>query len=191
MHWARLPEVLRDLDVNLAPLTPGRFNEAKSAVKWVEAALTATPTVASGTGAYRDAIDHGRTGWLADDSAEWAEGLDRLLANDEWRREMGRQAREAALLRWPPHRQARRYLGLLEQAAEWQGSGAAVGVGPDLAPDEPAAPVELEPYGLEQSVEGDVGAPSGRARRPWSHRINPAQRVSAYAARLIQRTARQ
>lgn len=190
VHWARLPEVLRDLDVNLAPLTPGRFSEAKSAIKWLEAALTATPTVASATGAFRDAIDHGRTGWLAHDAAEWAEGLDRLLADDESRVEMGRQARETALLRWSPHRQARRYLGLLEQAFAWRRSGAAAVVGPDLAPDEPPSRLELEPYGLEQTVDGELGAPSRRARRSWSHRVEPAQRASAYAARLIQRSVR-
>ena len=36
--------LLRDLDVNLAPLEPGsRFNDAKSAIKWLEAALVGTP----------------------------------------------------------------------------------------------------------------------------------------------------
>ena len=58
--------VLRTLDVNLAPLAPGSvFNEAKSAIKWLEAALVATPTVASPTEPYVAAIDHGRTGLLA------------------------------------------------------------------------------------------------------------------------------
>ncbi|MGZ4706168.1 MAG: glycosyltransferase, partial [Acidimicrobiales bacterium] len=72
LAWLELPAVLRDLDVNLSPLAPGsRFNEAKSAIKWLEAALTATPTVASPTGPFRDAMtDPVRgelAGYLADD----------------------------------------------------------------------------------------------------------------------------
>ena len=48
LPWTQLPAVIRQLDVNLAPLAPGsRFNEAKSAIKWLEAALCATPTIAS------------------------------------------------------------------------------------------------------------------------------------------------
>ena len=63
------PALLRDLDVNLAPLAPGsRFNEAKSAIKWLEAALVETPTVATPTEPFREAIDHGDTGLLAVDA---------------------------------------------------------------------------------------------------------------------------
>ena len=55
--------LLRDLDVNLAPLAPdSRFNEAKSAIKWLEAALVETPTIASPSGPFREAIEDGRTG---------------------------------------------------------------------------------------------------------------------------------
>ena len=58
--WHQLPAVLRDLDINLAPLEPGKtFNEAKSAIKWLEAALTRTPTVASPSLPFREAIEHG------------------------------------------------------------------------------------------------------------------------------------
>ena len=66
--WTELPGVLRDLDINLAPLEPDKsFNEAKSAIKWLEAALTRTPTVASPTLPFREAIRHGSTGLLAAD----------------------------------------------------------------------------------------------------------------------------
>ena len=70
--WLELPGVLRDLDVNLAPLAPSsRFNEAKSAIKWLEAALVETPTVATPTGPFREAIEDGGTGLLATTPDEW------------------------------------------------------------------------------------------------------------------------
>ena len=115
-RWDKLPDVLRDLDVNLAPLAPGsRFNDAKSAIKWVEAALCATPTIASDSGPFRDAIEHRRTGWLATGAPDWVEGLNALLTDPELRRGMGARAQRAALLRWSPHRQCERYCEVLDR----------------------------------------------------------------------------
>ncbi|MGI8683735.1 MAG: glycosyltransferase, partial [Acidimicrobiales bacterium] len=117
LPWLELPDVLRDLDVNLAPLVPGsRFNEAKSAIKWLEAALTATVTLASATAPFREAIDQGRNGLLADGAEEWRDGLRRLLDDDLLRAALGRRARRDALLRWSPHAQGTRYLEILETA---------------------------------------------------------------------------
>jgi glycosyltransferase involved in cell wall biosynthesis len=81
-EWHRLPSVLRQLDVNLAPLEPGsRFNDAKSAIKWLEAALVGTPTIASPSAPFCDAIEHGRTGWLADGHDEWGTVLADVVAD--------------------------------------------------------------------------------------------------------------
>ena len=117
--WDKLPGLLRDLDVNLAPLQPGsRFNDAKSAIKWLEAALVATPTIASPSAPFVDAITPGVTGWLADEPREWAAALDLALADEPARRATGERARRAALLRWSPHLQADRYLAILEAIRE-------------------------------------------------------------------------
>ena len=92
--WHRLPALLRDLDVNLAPLEPGsRFNDAKSAIKWLEAALVSTPTIASPSAPFRDAIEDGHTGWLADDPADWATMLERALQDGDLRTLVGARAR--------------------------------------------------------------------------------------------------
>jgi glycosyltransferase involved in cell wall biosynthesis len=115
--WDQLPEVVRDLDVNLAPLAPsgGRFNDAKSAIKWLEAALCETPTIASPTEPFQRAIDHGTTGMLASDEAEWERALDHLLTDAEVRRRLGRQAKRSALLTLSPPRQGHRYLRILDE----------------------------------------------------------------------------
>lgn len=116
-EWTRLPVALRNVDVNLAPLDPGgRFNEAKSAIKWLEAALTATPTVATPTEPYREAIVHGDNGMLAANLDGWAACVHQLLTDEQERKRLGHRARRDALLRWSPHLQGRRYLEILERA---------------------------------------------------------------------------
>ncbi len=120
--WDQLPELLRDLDVNLAPLQPGsRFNDAKSAIKWLEAALVGTPTIASPSAPFVDAIEAGRTGWLAADPAEWVAALSHALTDEPDRRAVGERAKRAALLRWSPPLQADRYLGILQAVRDHAG----------------------------------------------------------------------
>lgn len=146
LPWWQLPSVLRDLDVNLAPLDPtGRFNEAKSAIKWLEAALVATPTIASPTQPFRESISHGRNGLLANGPGEWAALVERLAADPAQRAHLGARARRDAILDWSPHRQGRRYRDILmttlprqDRASGWE----------PLALDEPWAhdTVPLEPY---------------------------------------------
>lgn len=116
--WYDLPTVLRDTDICVAPLTPnGPFNEAKSAIKWLEAALVATPTIASPTQPFQDAIEHGRTGILASTPEEWEAAFTRLLDSEFERSRIGSQARRDALLGYSPAIQGRLYLSILTTAA--------------------------------------------------------------------------
>ncbi|HEY0215313.1 MAG TPA: glycosyltransferase [Cellulomonas sp.] len=118
LPWYELPARLRDVDVNLAPLVlDSTFNEAKSAIKWLEAALVETPTVASPTQPFREAVADGRTGLLASSEQEWEQAVGSLLDDALLRRRVGAEARREALLRWGPHSQAQVYLDLLRAAA--------------------------------------------------------------------------
>jgi len=84
--WQRLPSLLATFDVALAPLEHGNpFCEAKSELKWAEAAAVGVPTVASPTVPFRKTIRHGETGFLASTTGEWVDAL-RLLASDPVRR---------------------------------------------------------------------------------------------------------
>lgn len=179
--WRALPEVLRDLDVNLAPLEPlGRFNEAKSAIKWLEAALCATPTIASPTQPFLEAIDHGVNGLLATTPDDWEAALRLLLTDDVARASIGARARRDALLEWSPHLQADRYLALLEQAR------VAVALGrPDrpsdfvaVALDEVPQAFPLQPYTDDDTVQGPA------PRRPRrTERVQRAARSRVGAVR--------
>lgn len=148
--WSALPDVLRDLDVNLAPLEPGsRFNDAKSAIKWLEAALVGVPTIASPSAPFVDAIDDGRTGWLADGHDGWATALERALGAEHDRRLVGARAQRSALLRWSPHLQADRYVAVLQAVRHQQGDPRRPSPAwTPVAPEEPwsASPTPLTPY---------------------------------------------
>ncbi len=146
--WTELPEVLRDLDVNLAPLAPGsRFNDAKSAIKWLEAALCETPTVASPTGPFARAIQDGKTGFLAANDDEWTSAVERLLRDEALRSRMGRAAKRAAVLELSPARQGRRYLEVLDAVARAREPDRRSTWPPVVVDERPARhPIPLEPY---------------------------------------------
>ena len=101
--WQQLPSVLADLDVNLAPVELGRpFCEAKSEIKYVEAALVRVATVASSTGAFSYAIRDGHNGFIAKTQAEWRDALERLVVDPDLRTRVGRNAYDDVVRRYHP-----------------------------------------------------------------------------------------
>lgn len=193
--WESLPGILRDIDVNLAPMEmPNLFNEAKSAIKWLEAAMVETPTVASPTQPFSEAITSDVNGVLAGTVEEWAEALSTLLDDELTRRRLGARARRDALLRYAPLVQGRRYLEILEAVAPR--SDISSGWEP-VVNDEPVQTVELTPY-FEAS--GGRSRPAllriwvGRGARGYAKvrtslaeqgAAATARRVSRYAARRV------
>ena len=158
--WTLLYEQLAAVDVNLAPLVlPSEFNEAKSAIKWLEAAAVGVPTVASATRPFLDAIDDDRTGVLCADLDDWSASLTALVDDPLRRRRLGRAARRRAELAHGPHVTAFAYTAALDQLAERRVADR-VSAWVDRAPDEraPSAP-PLDPYRLA----GD----GRRVRRRW------------------------
>ncbi len=117
--WRALPALLAQWDINLAPLVvDSPFSQSKSEIKYVEAALVETPTVASPTQAYVYAIRPGENGELAAVEAAWRASLERLIASPEERRRMGAQALADAMQRYHPAARAVELVALLNQAGE-------------------------------------------------------------------------
>ena len=96
VDWDKLPALISDVDINLAPLVDSIFNRAKSEIKWIEAALVKVPTVASKIGAFSDAIVDGETGLLATDD-QWFEKLEALVLYPELRQKIAEAAYRAVL----------------------------------------------------------------------------------------------
>ena len=92
--WSDLPARLALLDVNLAPLElPNTFNQAKSEVKYLEAAAVQVATIASPSEAFRAATRDGTSGLLATGDGGWEDALAHLLVRTEARDSMARTFR--------------------------------------------------------------------------------------------------
>lgn len=98
--WQELPELIRSVDINLAPLESTIFNEAKSENKWTEAALVKVPTVASNVGAFKVAIENNETGILCGTEKSWQTALEKLIENEALRKKLGQKAYDAAMQKY-------------------------------------------------------------------------------------------
>lgn len=94
MHYRDFSLAYAACDVTLAPLaTVNAFTNSKSALKFFEAGAFFTPVVATPVREMKTAIEHGRTGWLAETEQDWVDAvtsaLDRAVSA-----KVGRAARE-------------------------------------------------------------------------------------------------
>ncbi len=74
-----LQRLIGSVDVNVVPLLNNEFTNCKSELKYFEAAIVGTATVATPTYTYARAISDARTGYLAD-PGQWTEKIDQALA---------------------------------------------------------------------------------------------------------------
>ena len=116
---AQLPAEIARFDINLVPLQAGNpFCEAKSELKYFEAALAGVCTVASPVGPYARAIRHGSNGFLAANPTDWEIVLTQLLGDPALRRQVAQTALSDVLWTYGPDRRAQLMRRVL---AEWQG----------------------------------------------------------------------
>jgi glycosyltransferase involved in cell wall biosynthesis len=157
---AALPDEMARFDVNLAPLDIGNpFCEAKSELKYFEAALVGVCTVASPTGPFRRAIAHGRTGLLATTEAEWYAAISTLLDDAPLRRRLARAALLDVLWTYGPERRREFVASFLQQLEGGRDGARAfaldmhLGLAPRAAPTLPEGEILFE---ADQLGDADV-----------------------------------
>jgi glycosyltransferase involved in cell wall biosynthesis len=86
-------------DLAVAPLAPNAFNEAKSALKFLEYAALGVPGIFSNVGEYDTAIENRRTGLLIDSNRadDWEEAIIELASNCSLREKLAANARRRLL----------------------------------------------------------------------------------------------
>ena len=99
-NWRELPELISNVDINIAPLKDTIFNEAKSENKWIEASLVKVPTIASNIGALKNVIRHNKTGILCNDTNDWYLSLKALIDNQDLRKTLGENAYKACKIEY-------------------------------------------------------------------------------------------
>jgi GT2 family glycosyltransferase/glycosyltransferase involved in cell wall biosynthesis/SAM-dependent methyltransferase len=149
-----LPFELSRFDVNLAPVEVGNpFCEAKSELKFFEAALVDVPTIASPTEPFRSVIVDGVNGFLAGDTASWQRNLSELVSDPELRRSIGHEARVSVMWDFGPQRRLQMAKGIFDQLLEPEIAGAEA-FGLELArsrrPRSPAPALTRTPTVLER-----------------------------------------
>jgi len=86
------------VDIIIAPLEIGNpFCESKSELKFFEAGILGVPTVATATQTFVEAIEDGIDGFVAKDSNEWTQKLEKLIINRNLRESIGAKAQAKAL----------------------------------------------------------------------------------------------
>lgn len=136
-----LPNEVARFDVNLAPLEVGNFFcEAKSELKFFEAALAGVCTVASPTGPFRRAIRQGETGFLASNEEEWYSAIMRLLSDEKQRKRMAKRALLDVLWMFGPERRTAQISSFLGQVRGGREAARAFSLDIHLANDKHPAP---------------------------------------------------
>ncbi|MCX2560550.1 glycosyltransferase [Acetobacter farinalis] len=110
-----LPEETARFDIAIAPLEAGTlFCDAKSELKFFEAALAGVPAIVSPTTPFRQCVVDGVSGFLADTPEEWDRALRTLIDNPALRHTMADAAYHSSLWFFGPQRQALVFDSILE-----------------------------------------------------------------------------
>jgi O-antigen biosynthesis protein len=93
---------LAECDISIAPLETSVFNDAKSNIKYLEAAVVRLPSVCSPAAAFRSAIVSGDAAFLAQTDDDWERMLLQLIDDTELRAEMATRAYQSVMRDYAP-----------------------------------------------------------------------------------------
>ena len=90
IDWRQLPEIISNVDINIAPIEDTIFNQAKSENKWVETSLVKVPKIASNIGSFKNSIRNNETGLLCNNNNnDLYISLKTLINNQELKKYIG------------------------------------------------------------------------------------------------------
>lgn len=127
MSWEDLVLETSSLYINLAPFEMANpFCQAKSQLKFVEAALCGVPTIASPMPSFAESIKHGLSGALASNTDQWYGAMKLLLDDPDLRDRMGQEAYRTCMSRFSPRAIGSRLLEVYGQIIDDHQNGRSV-----------------------------------------------------------------
>lgn len=96
LNWADPDEIavaMTPIDIGLYPLSDSHFNRFKCAFKALEYMASGLPVVASAVGANAETIQHGETGFLCSNDADWVAHVTTLVEDHDLRGRFGAHGR--------------------------------------------------------------------------------------------------
>jgi len=98
MGWFKLKDWPRKLtemgiDIGLAPLKDNNFNRSKSNLRWLENSLAGMASIVSPVSPYM-CVKDGVDGIVAKEQKEWYNGIEKLITDENFRKELADNSRE-------------------------------------------------------------------------------------------------
>lgn len=97
VNFQEMLKIISEHHLILVPLENSEFNNAKSNIKFIEAASQSVAIIASPATEFVNTIDNGKDGWLCANEQQWYDTLEYLLANPGVAIETGKNAYYKAL----------------------------------------------------------------------------------------------
>ncbi|MFS8366405.1 glycosyltransferase [Acetobacter oryzifermentans] len=102
LDYAAYMQLLAQADITIAPLEPTIFNDAKSNIKFLEAAVLSLPVVCSPRDAFMQIVQDDKNGLVAQTDTEWCDAILKLAADSTLRKTLGDQAHKDVLNHYSP-----------------------------------------------------------------------------------------
>lgn len=112
---AREPQDIAGFDIGIMPLTDDEETRGKCGFKLIQYMSCGVAAIGSPVGVNNEIIEDGVSGLLAGSSAEWEEGLSRLVLDGGYRRSIAERGRQRAVGRYSLQATAPRMLEILRE----------------------------------------------------------------------------
>ncbi len=119
IEWTEANEVtdIQQMDIGIMPLPDEPWARGKCGYKLIQYMACGLPVIASPVGVNQEIVTPGRNGFLATDTREWVEALERLISDAALRRTFGGDGIDTIEARYSLRSQQKRVADALEQAA--------------------------------------------------------------------------
>jgi len=126
-HYAKN---LTDLkaDIGIVPLEDNVFNNAKSAIKWLEYSVCGIAGIFSNVGEYKDVVRHGKSGLIVENNeADWYSAIKELIVNRQLRTSIAKSAYSDVMTKHTVLHNAHKWLDAYRSSGCIPGAGAPAG----------------------------------------------------------------